>query len=411
MKTLFLFLLLVFSFQLTAQTEADALFTEKINGLLEVENYETIIKITQERGSLTDTHKYLQGVAFFYLEKESKALKLFDEVIAADSTSEGARYYKSYIHYFRGELDIALSTVNDAIKYHDKVADFHLLKGEILYTKGEKETAIQVVRQALSLENCSKKAYSILAEMYQDQNDVDNALKIYVEGMTNVTAESPSYEDIYFNAGLLFYLEKQYEKAHEIFSKLYETRPTPEIASKLIQTHYALGEYEKGNALKPIIYKAWEAGDLVESMNVEFCVDQFDWEDKTVMVYELLDEPEVQLYYKHVFYVVDKEEKLHETVQTEWSIVLELDEHKDVDYVLGRDIFSLKSGERIAHDSYFQYKFKKDFNYPDLKKAVLAILNEDVPPMSFSGHEINSKEIKKWKKKKKRKKNKKPKRA
>ena len=143
-------------------------------------------------------------------------------------------------------------------------------------------------------------------------------------------------------------------------------------------------------------------------MNKEFCFDQFDWKDKTIMVFEQFEEPEGRLYYKHIFYVVDEEGKISQTVQTEWSIAMEMNDN-GMKYVLGRDFYPPDDGPRIAHYSYFQYLFKEDFDYSELKKAVLAVLNEEDSPTSSSTYGGISEDSKKSKKKKKGKKKKKDK--
>jgi len=83
---------------------------------------------------------------------------------------------------------------------------------------------------------------------------------------------------------------------------------------------------------------------------------------------------ETQVYYKHIFYVVNDKGEIEFRIQTENSpISVELGGPK---YLLGMD----KDGTH----STFGFGFNEDFKYDDLKSAVIKVLEEKVKPSASS---------------------------
>ena len=110
-------------------------------------------------------------------------------------------------------------------------------------------------------------------------------------------------------------------------------------------------------------------------MKEQFCFDQFDWKNKYIFAYERFAEKKGKLYYKHIFYVTDKENgKTEFTIQTENSpISVELGGPK---YILGMD--------NNGTHSNFGFGFEENFKYDDLKKEVINILENKIKPAASS---------------------------
>ena len=101
-----------------------------------------------------------------------------------------------------------------------------------------------------------------------------------------------------------------------------------------------------------------------------FCFDQFDWDDKLILAYERFAVKKGELYYKHIFYVTNDKGETEFTIQTENSPFSEELGGGGPIYVLGMD----KDGTH----STFSYVFKEGFNYEDLKKTVILVLDEKI---------------------------------
>ncbi|WP_075341914.1 hypothetical protein [Tenacibaculum agarivorans] len=125
--------------------------------------------------------------------------------------------------------------------------------------------------------------------------------------------------------------------------------------------------------MKEKLYQAYDKGILDDNLKQMFCFDQFEWQDKLILAYERFAVKEGKLYYKHVFYVTNKEGKTEFTIQTENSpISVELGGPK---YAIGMD----KDG---VHST-FGF-IPEDFNYDDLKSIIIKILDKQVNSVSSS---------------------------
>jgi hypothetical protein len=105
-----------------------------------------------------------------------------------------------------------------------------------------------------------------------------------------------------------------------------------------------------------------------------FCFDQFAWNEFQVQAFERYEEEEGELYYKHLFYVLNKEGEIQFRLQTENSPLAEEQ---------GRPAFAIGKNTDNMH---FTYAFvnKADLNYDLLKSLIIRILNGEIEPISNS---------------------------
>jgi hypothetical protein len=164
-------------------------------------------------------------------------------------------------------------------------------------------------------------------------------------------------------------------EAKESFEKLVSAYPTDFHAmAKLIQLYYSFSEFDKTLSYKKKLYAAHKANKLPEEMKDMFCFDQFIWKGKRVMAFENFDEPDNFMFVKHHFYVIDDNGNTMYQIDSESSVAIRTNGPKSK-YVL----CLAKDG---AHYTYWQYVFNDDYQYLELKTAVLDILNGNVEPGS-----------------------------
>ena len=160
-----------------------------------------------------------------------------------------------------------------------------------------------------------------------------------------------------------------------VFKELIELDPTDFYAySKIIQVYYGKKEYEKAKPYRNKLYKAYNQGLLKDNLNEMFCFDQFNWKDKQIQVFERFAEQEGKIYYKHIFFVIDKKGSFEYRIQTENSpFSVELGCPK---YLLGMD-------KNWMHST-FGFGFNEGFEYDELKNTVIKILEGKVKPSASS---------------------------
>lgn len=315
------------------------------------------------------------GKAYYLTENDKKCVELMNLHIKKGSAILQAYFYKGKSLYFLEEYKEAIKTFEKALKINPLDAPCYAALGDVYLDLKETDKALTAYEKAIENETVLERPYAILGMLYMAKGNEKKALESYYTAKDKVDKEGSVYIRILYNIGLIELLDKKYEKAELAYKELLEIAPSDyESYSKLIQICYGKKEYEKAIPYKEKLYEAYEKGELTEHMKEMFCFDQFKWKDKNIQVYERFASPEGQLYYKHLFYVVNKEGKIELRIQTENSTMsVAMGGPK---YLLGRD-------EEGTHST-FGVGFNEDLDYEELKKAVLGVLNGEIKPMASS---------------------------
>lgn len=181
------------------------------------------------------------------------------------------------------------------------------------------------------------------------------------------------HQNTSFNLGLIQQLTGKTTEAKNTFEKHITLYPTDyQSFAKMIQIYYALEQFEKAAPLKTKLYAAHQNKQLNSDMEKQFCFDQFIWKGRRVMAFEKFAEPDDFLFAKHHFYIMTDNNEIDYQIDSESSAAIRMSKSKNK-YVL-----CLVKDQ--SHHTYWQYGFNDDYQYPDLKAAVLNILNENVKP-------------------------------
>ena len=399
MRSLLTLLLIGLSFSLSAQEVVDEV-NEQIQLLYEGEKYEEAKKMGVESSDLNAEGNFFMGMCYYQTNEDEAAIPFFNKAIELDSKNSKYYRYKAIAQLYMGKPNESIETVDKAIEVNGESPKLWTLKGDISLQMENEASALLFYKKATEMEECSERAYMMTGQIHSDRGNPEEALKSYYMVIERFGPESDSYENSLYNIGLSEYLSENYSKSEEAYTKLLERNPDDyQVTSKLIQAFYGQKNYEKGNELKSKMYEGYEKETLPDHLKQMFCFDQFVWKDQRILVFERYAEPENDLYYKHQFYLTDKAGDIVMSVQTEHSFALDMMEKK---YVLGRT-------SKGTHSSFFQYVYDEDFDYDQLKKDVISILEEDISPTSMSTTSVGGEEKKSKKKKKKKKKDKKDK--
>ena len=258
---------------------------------------------------------------------------------------------------------------NKAIDLDSNNTNYFSGLGDSYVSQEKYEKALSAYSTAAEKKDPIDRPFVMIPQIYAELNQPKKALESFYKSKLVISKESDSYINVLYNIGLYEYLNKDYDKSETAFKELIELAPNDyNTYAKLIQVYYGKKEYEKAKPLREKLYQAYDQGILEDNLKEMFCFDQFDWNDKLIQVFERFAVKEGKLYYKHIFYVVNDIGKTEFRIQTENSpISVELGGPK---YVLGMD----KDGTH----STFSYGFEEDFNYEDLKKVVILVLEEKI---------------------------------
>lgn len=347
---------------------------ENFKQLYKEKKFNEIIKYKPKKNEeLTAKALYYKGMSHYMKSEDKDAMKYFDLAIDKGPVDYDMFYYKGMILFYANKFTESLPYFDKAIALLPNEPDFYAGKGEAYYALENKDSAIVFFEKAAKLPNCKTRVFLLMGELYQDLKQNESALTVYKTALTQLTPSDDSYQICLFNLGLLQQLTGKLSEAKETFEKHITAYPIDfHTMAKLIQVYYSLSEFDKALMYKEKLYAAHKANKLSEEMKVMFCFDQFIWDGKRVMVFENFDEPDEFMFVKHHFFIMDDHGEIAYQIDSESSVAIRMNDSKNK-YVL-----CLVKDE--SHFTFWQYVFNDNYKYPELKAAVLDILNDKVKP-------------------------------
>jgi len=361
---------------LSLSNYAQEQITTELEKAYEEEKYDLIISEHSEKVSEYPAKAiYYVGMAYYMKADDNNVLKLMDLSIKKDKTDPDAYFIKGMTLNYMEQFDKAIESFNKAIELDSSNTNYFSGLGDSYVSQEKYEKALSAYVSATEKNEPIDRPFTMIPQIYAELNQPEKALEAFYKSRATISKESDSYINTLYNIGLYELLNKDYDKSETAFKELIELAPNDfHSYAKLIQIYYGRKEYEKAKPLREKLYQAYEQGLLEDDLSEMFCFDQFDWNDKLIQVYERFAVKEGKLYYKHLFYVVNDKNEIEFRIQTENSpIAIELGKSK---YVLGMD----KDG---VHST-FRYGFEENFNYEDLKKTVIMVLEEKIKPGASS---------------------------
>lgn len=311
------------------------------------------------------------GVCLMELAEYQSALGYLDKAIRKDRDLATGYFFKAETLFHLNRLPEALIQFDNAIHLQPEVADFQISKGHALFQAGRYPEAISCLQKAISLPSCPESAYLLLARAYQENRQEEEAFASFYRALEILDPNGTTYQECLHRLGMAEYLRGNLFSAEAAFNRLLDLNPNDYLGvAKLIQVYFAKGEFQKGMALKMKLYSAFQRGVLPgEMVETGFCFDQFQWEGKRVYAFERFEEPP-GYYIKHKFLVTNEKDQVLLTVQTE---------HTPDASILGKK-YILGKVEGEKHTLFEKMAFEDNFNYTELKRAVIRVLEGKSKP-------------------------------
>ncbi|MFI5188355.1 MAG: tetratricopeptide repeat protein [Chitinophagales bacterium] len=353
----------------------DSLSTE-LKRLADNKEFDKIIK--QYAGNPKDYSAkslYMVGVAYYMKEDDNNCIKFMNLSIDKDSKDPSPYYIKASSLNYMKQYDEAVKTFQSAIALKTDDAEYYSGLGDSYYNLGKFDLALEEYKKATETKGCPDRPYLMIAQIYSDQKDNDNALESFYTARSKIDKKSDSYLNALYNIGLLESLKGNYEKAEPAFVELLQLDSSDyQSYAKLIQVYYHKKEYVKVKPFKDKLYEAHRKGQLKGNMEDMFCFDQFKWNDKLIQAFERFEDGSKDIYNKHLFYVVNQENQIEFRIQTEYSPI-------SVEQGGPKYLLCMTKGD--THST-FNIGFNDNFKYDDLKKSVIDILEGKVKPAASS---------------------------
>ncbi len=327
------------------------------------QQYEKIVKQYGSKTKHLDGKSlYYVGNAFYMLGRDEDAIKLLKQSIEKDPSSPAPHFTLASSLNYSGKYNEAIAEFREALKLEDNSL-FYSGIGDAYFMMEKPDSALANYQTATKKPNCMERPYMMIPQIYLDKSDTLKAIEGYYIAKANVNPGSEEYIRALFNIGLIEYLRGNYDNAEKAYIEITGKNNTDyQVYSKLIQVYYAKGEPEKAKPWRELLYEANRKKLLPMEIADRFCFDQFRWNGLDVLVYERYQEGDSDnIYYKYIFFVLNKEHESLGTVQTEYSpFSKELGGPK---YLMCAEVKTTHHNPGIG--------FNDDASYEDLKKAAI----------------------------------------
>ncbi|GAB5400634.1 MAG: hypothetical protein Aureis2KO_22190 [Aureisphaera sp.] len=327
---------------------------------------EIITRYGENTEGLSSKALYIVGMTYYAKEDDPNCIKFMNLAIEKDGNNASAHFMKGITLSFSGQFQESITSINKAIELDPTNSEHYSGLGDTYFSLKEFDQALTAYNKAIEQKEPAERAFTMIPQVYAALNKPEEALKAFYQSKNNISKQSQSYIIALYNIGLYEFLKQEYDKAEAAYLELLGLIPEdyPSV-SKLIQVYYGKKEYDKAIPLKQKMYEAQEAGLLEGYLEDMFCFDQFNWNGQLVQVFERYEQGDGKLYYKHLFFLVSETNEIELKIQSENSpVAINLNEAK---YVLGTDY----NGTHYNWGIWFQ----EDFDYEDMKKAVIYVLD------------------------------------
>lgn len=364
-------------------------FSQKIEQLYAQRDYKKLIEYADSK-TLTKEECYYIGFAYFQLEDDANAIKMYDLAIKKGLDDDYIYLYKGLSLRYDKQYDKANENFRLAIERNPKGQKNYTELANSFFVQEQFDTALVYFYKARALEFELGDPYLKISDIYHMQGKSDKALEEYRISASLIDKSNPTYAELLQNIGLLEYtMTKNYPNSISAYTELLSILPEEyKLYKKLIKAYYANEEYSNGNIIFNILKTKYEKGELPkEMMEVRGeTVDEFIWNGQVVNVMKYYIAPQNFGEPIYQFFLLDKTSKFVEKkVLTEKSNA-EIDGTKHL--LCGID------KETGTHHTYPIGWKTDEIDYKELKKYVLMVLNDELQPVASSNFGAKNKKKK-----------------
>jgi hypothetical protein len=230
-------------------------------------------------------------------------------------------------------------------------------------------------------------AYRIFKEIEPRCDKKDTLLNYILWYYTNAISQvEKNFRDKQqFDSSLHYELEalRIIEKGKPYFDEKYASREYF-MTKNVVVSYFGLGQPDKAQKYKSILYKAYKEKKLPEGMDEYFNFSFFRWEDKNVWGYEWFEElPENTMdksFSKVVYYVYSTNADGTDKDQLYRLHVLmfhKIDDSVKFDYVLTK---RLETAKNEVSGTLYAYTYNKDIDYKKLQADIKEVLKGNYEP-------------------------------
>ncbi|PLX08835.1 MAG: hypothetical protein C0596_05945 [Marinilabiliales bacterium] len=371
-------MLLIISSGIFAQRSKDAIKIEEF--IIEQEYQKAIDYKSKKFKKLDGESIYLKGIALYLNSEDREAIRYFDKAIEKDFKEVGVYFYKAWAQFEIHEYYEAILSFEEALKIDPANPELYSGKGIMYYYLDIPQDAAEAFKRSLLLDDSDPTIYQYLGQANMDIGNYEECIENYRNACEGFGIDSKEYQSCHYNMALSQQLAGVYSDAKLSFTKHLKLYPDDyQALTKLIQTCYALENFDEAIELEAQLIQAYKDKKLPQHLNEMYCFDQFNWNGQNVMAFKAYEKYEGEpVIWKHRFYLLDDDEEIIKKIETQ------LDSLDSTTTPEDRYYLSMLENDTIY--IYTHYNYTSDSSYLSLKNAVLQILNEEVPAKTKMGN-------------------------
>ncbi|MBL4704565.1 MAG: hypothetical protein JKY54_08585 [Flavobacteriales bacterium] len=369
---------------------------QTIEELYHQKNYTELIKHENKANDLTNDELYFVGYAFFQLENDKKAIKMYDLAIKKGMDNDIIYLYKGLSLRFDNQLKKSVEFFRLAVQRNPARQKNHTELGNAFYFMKDYDSALVYFKQAREMEFENGDPYFKIPNIYSIQGDDETALKESYISLKLINKSDPTYQRLLLSVGQLeCEVTQDYAKSVAAYSELISIAPKNyDVYGKLIRTYNAAENRTAADSVFNILKLKYEKNELNEEYQ-EFgsvSVGKFMWNGQKVVTYKYFKTPEETLDIMYKTHVISKDGKsVERTFMTEKCLQLRDD---------GPAHILCEKGKEGTHYTYSYGWSEENMNYSAIMKTVVLALDGKIKPGASSN--FGAKSSKKSKKKKSR---------
>lgn len=371
-------------------------FSQSIEELYMQRNYNEIIKFAEKPEELTAEQFYYIGYAYFQLEDDVKAIKMYDKAIEKGLETDYIHLYKGLALMYNKQYAKAKISYKKAITINPKGQKNYTELGNLFYFQNQYDSALVYFYKAREQEFELGDPYLKVPNIFHIQKKYDKALEEYKLSANLIDKETVEYLEIINSIAQLEYsVYKNYENSIKYYKEIIAVAPENyDIYSSLINVYNTIEDFENADSIFNLLKAKYEAELLPEEIQKYGSIDVYDftWNDQRLVVYKYFKKPTEILDEMYRIYLIDKEGKtIERTFMTEKTFQLKDDSPKHI---------LCERSKNGTHHTYSYGWNTDEINVKSLKELVLFTLNENISPSASSNFNTNKKTKKKKKDKK-----------
>ncbi len=174
--------------------------------------------------------------------KNDEALRIYQEIVAKDSTKWEVYVCIGDIYFKKGYLDKSLIYYRQALKIENRDSTVYYRIGQVYEDKQIVDKALSYYKECIRITPDYSKAYFAMADLFRKQGLVKDSIELY----ERLLKYSPDNKEALYRLSRIYVSKKDHDRARETLEKLTEKyKDDPRYHLELAKVYRTLGKTDE----------------------------------------------------------------------------------------------------------------------------------------------------------------------